>query len=50
MTIADIATEHTLLSVTPSVIEGPYFRIGAPQRESLMGTGITDESLAARVQ
>ena len=32
MTIADTATEQALLPVTPSVIEGPYFRIGAPQR------------------
>ena len=43
MTIADTATE--LLPVTPSVIEGPYFRVGAPQRESLIEPGITGERM-----
>ena len=45
MTIADSATEQALLPVTPSVIEGPYFRIGAPQRESLVEPGITGERM-----
>ncbi len=46
MTIADTAAEQALLPVTPSVIEGPYFRIGAPQRESLIEPGITGTKLA----
>lgn len=44
MTIAEsTTTEQALLPVTPSVIEGPYFRIGAPQRESLIEPGITGD-------
>jgi len=34
-----------LLPVTPSQIEGPYFRIGAPRRDSLLEPGITGERL-----
>ena len=45
MTIADTATEQALRPVTPSVIEGPYFRIGAPQRESLIEPGISGERM-----
>jgi protocatechuate 3,4-dioxygenase beta subunit len=47
MTIADTATERAeaLLLVTPAVIEGPYFRIGAPRRESLIEPGITGERM-----
>ena len=33
------------LELTPSVIEGPYFRIGAPRRESLIEPGITGERM-----
>jgi protocatechuate 3,4-dioxygenase beta subunit len=47
MTIADTATERAeaLLPLTPAVIEGPYFRIGAPRRESLIEEGITGERM-----
>jgi protocatechuate 3,4-dioxygenase beta subunit len=47
MTIADTATEQAqaLLPLTPSVIEGPYFRIGAPKRESLIEPGVTGDRL-----
>lgn len=40
-----------LLPLTPSVIEGPYFRLGAPRRDSLLEPGITGERmlLAGRV-
>lgn len=31
------------LPLTPAEIEGPYFRIGAPRRESLIEPGITGE-------
>jgi protocatechuate 3,4-dioxygenase beta subunit len=33
------------LPLTPSQIEGPYFRIGAPRRDSLIEPGITGERL-----
>jgi protocatechuate 3,4-dioxygenase beta subunit len=34
-----------LLPLTPSQIEGPYFRLGAPRRDSLLEPGITGEHL-----
>ncbi|HEV7663101.1 MAG TPA: intradiol ring-cleavage dioxygenase [Chloroflexota bacterium] len=34
-----------LLPVTPSQIEGPYFRLGTPRRESLIEPGISGEPL-----
>lgn len=34
-----------LLPLTPAQIEGPFFRIGAPRRESLIEPGITGERL-----
>ena len=34
-----------LLAPTPAQIEGPFFRIGAPRRESLIEPGITGERL-----
>ena len=33
------------LAITPSVVEGPYFRLGAPRRDSLIEPGITGERL-----
>jgi protocatechuate 3,4-dioxygenase beta subunit len=36
---------QALLPVTPSVIEGPYFRLGAPRRDSLIEPGVTGERL-----
>lgn len=47
MTIADTATEQAqeLLPVTRTIIEGPYFRLGAPQRESLIEPGITGDRM-----
>jgi len=48
MTITDATTTEkteALLPLTPSVIEGPYFRLGAPQRESLLEEGITGERM-----
>jgi protocatechuate 3,4-dioxygenase beta subunit len=39
------ASAEELLPLTPSVIEGPYFRLGAPRRESLIEPGITGERL-----
>jgi len=33
------------LPLTPAQIEGPYFRLGAPRRESLLEPGITGERL-----
>ena len=36
---------EALLPLTPSQIEGPYFRLGAPRRESLLEPGITGERL-----
>jgi protocatechuate 3,4-dioxygenase beta subunit len=40
-----ISGQATLLPVTPAEIEGPFFRIGAPRRESLIEPGITGERL-----
>ena len=37
--------EQALLPLTPAEIEGPFFRIGAPRRESLIEPGITGERL-----
>ena len=37
--------EQALLPLTPAEIEGPFFRIGAPRRESLLEPGITGERL-----
>ena len=37
-----------LLPLTPSQIEGPYFRIGAPRRDSLLEPGITGEHMFLR--
>jgi protocatechuate 3,4-dioxygenase beta subunit len=47
MTTASQTTERAeeLLPVTPSQIEGPYFRIGAPRRDSLIEPGITGERM-----
>src|SRR3954453_23884511 len=47
MTIADTATEQAqdLLPVTRTIIEGPYFRIGAPERNSLIEPGITGDRM-----
>src|SRR5581483_6007925 len=36
------------LTPTPSEIEGPYFRIGAPHRKSLIEPGITGERFTIR--
>ncbi len=38
-------SEGGLLPLTPAQIEGPFFRIGAPRRESLIEPGITGERL-----
>jgi len=38
-------SEGGLLPLTPAQIEGPFFRIGAPRRESLLEPGITGERL-----
>jgi protocatechuate 3,4-dioxygenase beta subunit len=35
----------SLLPVTPSQIEGPYFRLGTPRRESLIEPGTTGDPL-----
>jgi protocatechuate 3,4-dioxygenase beta subunit len=40
-----IAETTDLLPLTPSQIEGPYFRIGAPRRDSLIEPGITGERM-----
>ena len=47
MAISETATQEAVeqLPLTPSVIEGPYFRLGAPQRESLIEEGITGERM-----
>jgi len=47
MTISDTATQEAVeqLPLTPTIIEGPYFRLGAPQRESLIEPGITGDKL-----
>src|SRR4051794_38640316 len=47
MAIADTATEQMqdLLPVTRTIIEGPYFRIGAPERNSLIEEGITGDRM-----
>jgi protocatechuate 3,4-dioxygenase beta subunit len=51
MTVTDAPSESALLPLTPSQIEGPYFRLGAPRRESLIEPGITGErfNLSGRV-
>src|SRR4051812_39634844 len=36
---------EALLPLTPSQIEGPYFRIGAPRRGSLLEPGISGERI-----
>ena len=33
------------LPITPSVIEGPYFRLGAPRRDSLIEPGVSGEHM-----
>src|SRR5437762_5624379 len=38
-------SEGGLLPLTPAQIEGPFFRIGAPRRESLIEPGITGERM-----
>ena len=38
-------SQEALLPLTPAQIEGPFFRIGAPRRESLIEPGITGERL-----
>ena len=48
MTIADTVTEQVqqeLLPVTRTIIEGPYFRLGAPERESMIEPGITGDKI-----
>ena len=40
-----VAQTTELLPLTPAQIEGPYFRIGAPRRDSLLEPGITGEHL-----
>jgi protocatechuate 3,4-dioxygenase beta subunit len=47
VTIADTATEQIqdLLPVTRTIIEGPYFRIGAPERDSMIEPGITGDKM-----
>ena len=45
MAVTDAPSDVTQLPVTPSQIEGPYFRLGAPRRESLIEPGITGERL-----
>jgi len=40
------ATE--LLPLTPAQIEGPYFRLGAPRRDSLLEPGISGEHMFLR--
>ena len=45
MAVTDAPSDTTQLPVTPSQIEGPYFRLGAPRRESLIEPGITGERL-----
>jgi protocatechuate 3,4-dioxygenase beta subunit len=40
-----MTVETTLLPVTPAQIEGPYFRLGTPRRESLIEPGITGDPL-----
>jgi protocatechuate 3,4-dioxygenase beta subunit len=44
------ATEqaHALLPLTPAQIEGPYFRLGAPRRDSLLEPGISGEHMFLR--
>lgn len=42
---ASTSTQTGTLPLTPSVIEGPYFRIGAPRRDSLIEPGVTGERL-----
>jgi protocatechuate 3,4-dioxygenase beta subunit len=46
MTVTEQAA--ALLPLTPSQIEGPYFRLGAPRRDSLLEPGITGEHLVLR--
>jgi protocatechuate 3,4-dioxygenase beta subunit len=43
MTVTDAPSDTSLLPLTPSQIEGPYFRLGAPRRESLIEPGISGE-------
>jgi protocatechuate 3,4-dioxygenase beta subunit len=45
MTVTDASAATAQLPVTPSQIEGPYFRLGAPRRESLIEPGIRGERL-----
>jgi protocatechuate 3,4-dioxygenase beta subunit len=44
-TTDSVSSSGTQLSLTPAQIEGPFFRIGAPRRESLIEPGITGERL-----
>jgi protocatechuate 3,4-dioxygenase beta subunit len=39
------ASAAALLPVTPSQIEGPYFRLGSPRRESLIEPGTSGQPL-----
>ena len=43
MVVTDKSTDTSLLPLTPAEIEGPYFRLGAPRRDSLLEPGITGE-------
>jgi protocatechuate 3,4-dioxygenase beta subunit len=45
MTATDTLADTALLPLTPAQIEGPYFRLGAPHRESLIEPGITGQRL-----
>jgi protocatechuate 3,4-dioxygenase beta subunit len=38
-------TSQSTLPLTPAQIEGPFFRIGAPRRDSLIEPGITGERM-----
>lgn len=40
-----VETAASLLPVTPSQIEGPYFRLGSPRRDSLIEPGISGDAL-----
>jgi protocatechuate 3,4-dioxygenase beta subunit len=50
MTVSDAPSSTAQLPLTPSQIEGPYFRLGAPRRESLIEPGVTGERLMLRGQ
>ena len=43
MTVTDAPASTAQLPLTPAQIEGPYFRLGAPRRESLIEPGVTGQ-------